>query len=78
MSELEIFRVLDFDREISNWERLSKKLSRLRGKEVKKLHQGKEKQEVGYAAWVKSNSFKELCRKCGVHGHKSADCSEEK
>ncbi len=42
MSELEIFRVLDFDGEISNWEGLSKKLSHLRGKKLKKLHQDKE------------------------------------
>ncbi len=42
MSESEIFRVLDFDWEISNQEGLSKTLSRLRGKEMKKLHQGKE------------------------------------
>ncbi len=42
MSESEIYRVLDFNGEISNWEGLSKKLSHLRGKEVKKLHQGEE------------------------------------
>ena len=42
-SELEIFRVLDFDGEISNREGLSKQLSHLRGKELKKLHQGEEK-----------------------------------
>ena len=42
MSESEIFRVLDFDGEISNREGLSKKLLCLRGKEVKKLHQGEE------------------------------------
>ncbi len=42
MSELEIFRVLDFDGEISNQEGLFEQLLRLRGKKRKKLHQGKE------------------------------------
>ena len=40
---MKTIRVLDFDGEISNQEGLSKKLSHLRRKELKKLHQGKEK-----------------------------------
>ena len=42
MSELKTIRVLDFDGEISNREGLSTKLLCLRGKELKKLHQGEE------------------------------------
>ncbi len=43
MSESKIFRELDFDGEISNQEGLSKKVSYLSRKELKKLHQDKEK-----------------------------------
>ena len=42
MSELEIFRVLDFNGEISNRQWLSKIILRSRRMELKKLHRGKE------------------------------------
>ncbi len=49
MSELKTIRVLDFNEMISNQEGLSKRLSRSRRMELKKLHQGNENSRLNQA-----------------------------